>query len=74
MKCYPLTILDNGPPFASVGAGGLTKLSVWWLKLGIRVERITPGKPQENGRQERFHRTLKAVTNGLSGIVRDVLG
>lgn len=53
---------DNGPPFASVGAGGLTKLSVWWLRLGIRLERITPGKPQENGRQERFHRTLKAET------------
>jgi len=53
---------DNGPPFASVGAGGLTKLSVWWIRLGIHVERITPGKPQENGRQERFHRTLKAET------------
>jgi transposase InsO family protein len=53
---------DNGPPFASVGAGGLTKLSVWWLRLGIKLERITPGKPQQNGRQERFHRTLKAET------------
>jgi transposase InsO family protein len=53
---------DNGPPFASVGAGGLTKLSIWWLRLGIRVERIAPGKPQQNGRQERFHRTLKAET------------
>jgi transposase InsO family protein len=53
---------DNGPPFASVGAGGLTPLSVWWLRLGIRVERIAPGKPQQNGRQERFHRTLKADT------------
>jgi putative transposase len=53
---------DNGPPFASVGAGGLTKLSVWWLRLGIRLERIEPGKPQQNGRQERFHRTLKAET------------
>ena len=53
---------DNGPPFASVGAGGLTMLSVWWIQLGIQVERITPGKPQENGRQERFHRTLKAET------------
>ena len=50
---------DNGPPFASTGAGGLTRLNVWWLRLGIRVERITPGKPQQNGRQERFHRTLK---------------
>jgi len=53
---------DNGPPFASVGAGGLTKLSVWWLRLGITLERIAPGKPQQNGRQERFHRTLKAET------------
>jgi putative transposase len=53
---------DNGPPFASVGAGGLTDVSVWWLRLGIRVERIEPGKPQQNGRQERFHRTLKAET------------
>jgi transposase InsO family protein len=59
----PATIRsDNGPPFATVGAGGLSKLSVWWIKLGVRVERITPGKPQENGRQERFHRTLKAET------------
>jgi transposase InsO family protein len=59
----PATIRsDNGPPFASVGAAGLSKLSVWWLRLGIRVERIEPGKPQQNGRQERFHRTLKAET------------
>ncbi len=53
---------DNGPPFASRGPGGLTRLSAWWVKLGIRVERITPGKPQENGRLERFHKTLKAET------------
>lgn len=52
---------DNGPPFASTGAGGLTRLSVWWLKLGLRLERITPGKPQQNGRLERFHRTLEEV-------------
>lgn len=59
----PATIRsDNGPPFASTGAGGLTPLSVWWVRLGIRVERIRPGKPQENGRQERMHRTLKAET------------
>ena len=49
---------DNGPPFASVGLAGLTPLSVWWLKLGIVVERIAPGKPQQNGRHERLHRTL----------------
>ena len=52
---------DNGPPFASTGAGGLTDLSVWWLQLGIHVERIQPGKPQQNGRQERLHRTLEEV-------------
>ncbi len=50
---------DNGPPFASVGIGGLSELAVWWIKLGIRPERITPGRPQENGRHERMHRTLK---------------
>jgi len=53
---------DNGPPFASVGAGGLSRLSVWWLKLGITVERIDPGKPQQNGRHERMHGTLKEAT------------
>ena len=50
---------DNGPPFASVGLGGLSELSVWWIRLGIRPERIKPGEPQENGRHERMHRTLK---------------
>ncbi len=56
----PLAIRsDNGPPFASVGAGGLSRLSVWWIKLGVRPERIDPGKPQQNGRHERLHRTLK---------------
>lgn len=50
---------DNGTPFASTGVGGLTKLSVWWVKLGIKHERIEPGKPQQNGRHERMHRTLK---------------
>ncbi|MBV9286701.1 MAG: transposase [Hyphomicrobiales bacterium] len=56
----PLAIrTDNGPPFASVGAGGLSRLSVWWIKLGVRPERIDPGKPQQNGRHERLHRTLK---------------
>jgi putative transposase len=52
---------DNGPPFASTGAGGLTRLSAWWLKLGLRLERIEPGKPQQNGRLERVHRTLEEV-------------
>lgn len=50
---------DNGEPFASAGLGGLSSLSVWWIKLGIRPERIPPGKPQHNGRHERMHRTLK---------------
>ncbi|MBG0812412.1 IS481 family transposase [Methylosinus sp. H3A] len=49
---------DNGPPFASAGVCGLTALSAWWIKLGIRHERIDPGQPQQNGRHERFHLTL----------------
>jgi putative transposase len=49
---------DNGPPFASTGATGLTALSAWWIKLGIKHERIDPGHPQQNGRHERFHLTL----------------
>jgi transposase InsO family protein len=50
---------DNGPPFATAGIGGLSELSVWWIKLGIAPERIEPGKPQQNGRHERMHRTMK---------------
>jgi putative transposase len=50
---------DNGAPFASAAVGGLTTLSIWWVKLGIRPERIDPGKPQQNGRHERMHGTLK---------------
>lgn len=53
---------DNGPPFASVGLGGLSALPVWWIKLGIIPERIEPGHPEQNGRLERLHRTLKAET------------
>jgi putative transposase len=53
---------DNGPPFASVAAGGLTRLAVGWVKLGIRLDRIEPGKPQQNGRHERLHKTLKQET------------
>ena len=53
---------DNGTPFASRAAGGLSRLSVWWVRLGIRPERIEPGKPQQNGRHERMHRTLKHAT------------
>ena len=51
---------DNGTPFASPHAlFGLSKLSVWWLRLGINIERIKPGNPQQNGRHERMHLTLK---------------
>lgn len=53
---------DNGVPFASQGLLGLSRLSVWWLKLGIQVERTEPGKPQQNGRHERMHLTLKQET------------
>lgn len=53
---------DNGAPFGSNGESGLTGLSVWWIKLGITPERIEPGKPQQNGRHERMHRTLKQET------------
>lgn len=53
---------DNGQPFAGTGIGGFTKLSVWWLKLGIKHERIKPGHPEQNGRHERMHKTLKQET------------
>lgn len=59
----PLAIrTDNGSPFATQAIGGLSRLSISWLKLGIRHDRIAPGSPQENGRHERMHRTLKAET------------
>lgn len=53
---------DNGVPFASTGLGGLTKLSAYWLRLDIVLERIRPAHPEENGRHERMHRTLKRET------------
>jgi transposase InsO family protein len=54
---------DNGVPFSSPQAlFGLSKLSVWWLRLGIAIERIKPGNPQQNGRHERMHLTLKKET------------
>ena len=60
----PLAIrTDNGVPFASANAlYGLSRLSVWWLRLGIAIERIKPGCPQQNGRHERMHLTLKIET------------
>lgn len=53
---------DNGVPFATQAICGLSRLSVWWIKLGIDHQRIDPGQPQQNGRHERMHRTLKAET------------
>lgn len=53
---------DNGTPFASNGLAGLSRLSVYWMQLGIRVERIEPGCPEQNGSHEQFHRVLKRDT------------
>ena len=53
---------DNGVPFATGALGRLSQLSVWWLRLGIYPELIEPGQPQQNGRHERMHRTLKRAT------------
>ena len=55
-------LTDNGPPFAAYSLGRLSQLSAWWIQLGIRPRLIEPGKPQQNGRHERFHRTLKDRT------------
>ena len=53
---------DNGSPFATTGAGQLSHLAVWWLKLGIQLDRIDRGHPEQNGRHERFHLTLQQET------------
>jgi transposase InsO family protein len=59
---------DNGVPFASPnGLYGLSRLSVWWLRLGVAIERIKPGNPQQNGRHERMHLTLKRETTKPAG-------
>jgi putative transposase len=50
---------DNGVPFATTAIGGISPLNLWWTKLGIVHQRIEPGKPQQNGRHERMHKTLK---------------
>jgi len=65
----PLAIrTDNGVPFAApTGLYRLTKLAVWWLRLGIRLERIAPGHPQQNGRHERMHLTLKREATKPAG-------
>jgi hypothetical protein len=54
--------VDNGSPFAGTGALNLSSLSVWWIRLGIRVEFIRPAKPQDNGAHEQMHGVLKAET------------
>ena len=60
---------DNGLPFASPnGLYNLSKLSVWWLRLGIAIERIRPGSPHQNGRHERMHLTLKQETTRPPGM------
>src|SRR3972149_5881839 len=53
---------DNGAPFASQGIHRLSRLHVWWIKIGVSPELILPGHPQQNGRHERFHKTLKEGT------------
>lgn len=64
----PLALrVDNGTPFTGLSIGGLSRLQVWWIKLGIRPERIDKGKPSQNGRHERMHRTLKDDTVRLPG-------
>src|SRR5260370_37748200 len=62
---------DNGTPFATVGAGGLSALSIWWIKLGIIPERVDPGRPSQNGRHERFHPTLnEAIAQPPAATIR----
>ena len=58
---------DNGSPFGSTGALGLTRLSAWWIKLGIRVEFIEPGHPEQNGAHEQLHRIYQQETAQPSG-------
>lgn len=64
----PRVILsDNGSPFGSPGLGRLSRLSAWWIRLGITVQRIVPGHPEQNGAHERMHRTLKQQTTRPPG-------
>jgi hypothetical protein len=66
---YPEVIrVDNGGPFGSTGPAGLSRLSAWWTALGIGVEFIAPGHPEQNGGHEQMHRVLKAeITRPASG-------
>lgn len=60
---YPTIIrADNGGPFGSIGPAGLSRLSAWWTALGVQVQFIAPGHPQQNGAHEQMHRVLKAET------------
>jgi len=60
---YPEVLrMDNGSPFGTTGPAGLSRLSAWWTALGIRVEFIVPGHPEQNGAHEQMHRVLKAET------------
>ena len=59
---------DNGEPFSSRSIWGLSSLSIWWLRLGIKLERINPGHPEQNGQHERMHRTLKADATKPTGL------
>jgi putative transposase len=60
---YPAVMrMDNGSPFGSTGPAGLSRLSAWWVALGIRVQFIAPGHPEQNGAHEQMHRVLKAET------------
>ncbi len=63
---------DNGIPFASQSLGGLSRLSKWWIDLGIRPERINLGHPEQNGRHERMHRTLKDYLQQLNKIAANL--
>ncbi len=58
---------DNGVPFATIALGRLSRLSVWWIKLGIRAELTEPSHPEQNGQHERMHKTLKAETTRPPG-------
>jgi putative transposase len=58
---------DNGVPFATTAIGRLSRLSIWWIRLGIHPELIEPGRPQQNGRHERMHKTLKQQTTRPPG-------
>jgi hypothetical protein len=60
--CPEVIRVDNGGPFGSTGPAGLSRLSAWWTALGIRVEFIAPGHPEQNGGHEQMHRVLKAET------------